>query len=91
VNTQNTTAATLLPVGEAIACAIELEQIGSVYGEECLAAVKEALIRSRSINWQSVIDAALGKWEQDRCGESFITDALGPDRPCTSRMVETFA
>ena len=91
MNTQNTAAATLLPVGEAIACAIELEQIGSVYGSECLSAVKEALVRSSDANWQSVIDAAVEKWERARCGESFITDALGPDRPCDSRMVETFA
>jgi hypothetical protein len=60
----NSTLAALV-AREAIQVAEELDQIRSVYGEDCLATVKRALRSDPEPDWQKIIDDALAGWESE--------------------------
>jgi len=48
---------------EAVRVAEELDQIRTIYGEDCLASVKRALHTEADPSWQSVITKAVTEWE----------------------------
>ena len=48
---------------EAVRAADELDQIRSVYGEECVTRVKRALHQDPEPDWRAVIDRAVREWE----------------------------
>jgi len=50
---------------EAIQVAEELDQIRSVYGEDCLSSVKRALHTDGDPDWHNVVERALHEWESE--------------------------
>jgi hypothetical protein len=52
--------------GEAVAIASELEQIAAIYGPDCVAEVKRALLESADADWQRVISATVTNWSARR-------------------------
>lgn len=57
----NSTAAII--AREAIALAEELDQIRSIYGDECWTTVKRALHTDPTLEWHDTIERALMDWE----------------------------
>lgn len=58
----NSTAATI--AREAIALAEDLDQIRSIYGDECWTSVKRALHTEPSLEWRNTIERAIVDWSQ---------------------------
>lgn len=57
------TAPVLLSISQqAVALADEMDQIRSIYGEECLGRIKSALRSSPDPDWRRTIDAVLEGW-----------------------------
>ena len=48
--------------GVAIAMSEQLQDIGSVYGDECLCYVKHRLVSSSDPSWEEVVYTAVKQW-----------------------------
>jgi hypothetical protein len=65
-NTSESQASLSLTIArEAIQVAEELDQIRTIYGEDCLTSVKRALHTMPEPDWHKVIDGALVGWESE--------------------------
>jgi len=49
---------------EAFAMVEELDQIRSVYGNDCLTFVKKALVVSHDPDWKGVVSGAIWSWQR---------------------------
>jgi hypothetical protein len=59
-------------IAEAIAVADELDQIRSVFGDECVGFVKRALmVNCETDDWRDVVDGAMSNWTRHHPQTSF--------------------
>lgn len=49
---------------EALALAEELDQVRSVYGDECASFVKRALYVSEDARWHMIVENAVREWDR---------------------------